>query len=1056
LTPSETARYVFNPFALPTLAAALSLLALSVFALLRERGTQTARAFALVSGLAAATFFCFVFVRSANAEAVALSWAKSAHWFLPFVPAAFNQFLLALTGGEHRRRRLSRFCWAAALVFAVLMGGSDLTFRSVARHFWGFQPRYEWASVFFVAGFLALSGVAFEHGLREYREAAPGWHRDRLRAFLVAFAVGYLCILDFGASLGAPLYPLGFLPVLGFVALAGRAVLRYRLLDATPEYAAAQIIATMPDAVIAYDAKNRIRFANPAACALLELDESALQALPVEALIDGRSESDAALREALSRAAPLTVQGGLRSRRGERIDVRLSVSPLRAPDGSPAGAVLVAEDIRHLRAAEEAAERALRLAESRFRALAEAGSALVFMFQGGRLTYVSPSLLELTGRTEAELTRLCYWELAPEQARERLRSRGHACLQGETPLRFLTAFQTPGGGHVDVDLSLARLPSDGKPCGIGLAFDVSERRAAEQALLDSEQRVRSLLESGHLLSVLLDREGRISHASEALREFVGAPMQGLEGQDFFSFAPEDDREAARRAFRAAIRSEDLPAHEFGELLAAGGERRRIAWYSGLLRDASGEAAGAALIGFDVTRKQAAEAQDTPLAYQDPLTGLANRAQLLNRLVGCFEAARGRPHYRFALLFGDLDRFKLVNESLGHSAGDKLLIELARRLETCVRQGDVVARVGADEFALLLDDIGEAEVARRTADRIHRVLERPFAAGDGGELYLTMSIGIALNRTRYRAPEDLLRDAETAMFSGRRVGRARSREFETGMHSQVLGQLQIESDLRRALERNELRLVYQPVVSVSTGEVCAFEALLRWTRDGTPVSPERFIGVAEDSGLILTIGRWALETACQQLKRWQDRFGLERGLQINVNVSARQFEQDDFGAVVAQALLASEAAAQGLKLEITESVIMAEPEAANAQLLRLRERGVGICLDDFGTGYSSLSYLTRLPAEILKIDQSFVHRLSEGAEQEEMVRAIVGLAHGLKMEVIAEGVETREQLERLRALDCEYVQGFYLARAMEASAAEELLASRRLLPPGLRSLPGGRL
>jgi diguanylate cyclase (GGDEF)-like protein len=426
------------------------------------------------------------------------------------------------------------------------------------------------------------------------------------------------------------------------------------------------------------------------------------------------------------------------------------------------------------------------------------------------------------------------------------------------------------------------------------------------------------------------------------------------------------------------------------------------------------------------------------AFHDALTGLPNRALFTDHLRLAVERARRDAHHAFAVLFLDLDRFKNINDSLGHLYGDSLLVEIARRLQSCTRQVDTVARFGGDEFAVLLDGTGDPEAAVRVAEKIQRELRTPFDLY-GHEAFTSASIGVALSRTGYTNPEDVLRDADTAMYRAKDGGKARHEVFDHTMHTRAVTMLRLENDLRRALERGELRVHYQPIMSLRSCELAGFEALVRWEHpDRGTVSPVEFIPLAEETGLIIPLGQWVLEEACRQLREWQDASPFNRNLMMSVNLSGKQLSQPDVVERVQGVLRAAGLDPRTLKLEITESVVMENAEEAAAVLTRLRALGVGLSIDDFGTGYSSLSYLHRFPVNALKVDRSFVARMASGDENLEIVRTVVTLAQNLGMEVVAEGIETAEQLSQLRALRCEYGQGYLFSKPLPASEAAALL------------------
>ncbi len=429
------------------------------------------------------------------------------------------------------------------------------------------------------------------------------------------------------------------------------------------------------------------------------------------------------------------------------------------------------------------------------------------------------------------------------------------------------------------------------------------------------------------------------------------------------------------------------------------------------------------------------------AFHDALTNLPNRALLTENLKFVIERAKNSEDYQFAVLFLDLDRFKNVNDSLGHTIGDQLLIAMARRLESCIREVDMVARLSGDEFAILLDGIPNATEATNMARRIQEKLSTPFNLS-GHEVFTTTSIGIALSSTGYDHPENMLRDADTAMYRAKAQGKACYEVFDNGMHTHAVYLLQMENDLRRALERKEFCVYYQPIVVLGTGQLAGFEALIRWNHpDRGFVNPSDFIPLAEDTGLIVPIGQWILKSACQQLAKWQWQSAANRNLFISVNLSGKQVAQPDLVTSISEMLKETNLEAKHLKLEITESAVIDNADMAVRLLKELKALGVQLSIDDFGTGYSSLSYLHRFPVNTLKIDQSFVGRIGEAAENIEIVRTIISLAENMGMDVVAEGVETLSQLTQLRKLNCEYGQGYLFSRPVDADSVTAWIARK---------------
>jgi diguanylate cyclase (GGDEF)-like protein len=430
---------------------------------------------------------------------------------------------------------------------------------------------------------------------------------------------------------------------------------------------------------------------------------------------------------------------------------------------------------------------------------------------------------------------------------------------------------------------------------------------------------------------------------------------------------------------------------------------------------------------------------TDSKVNDVLTGLPNRSLFMDRAARALLGTRRHPDLLFAVLFIDLDRFKVINDSLGHAAGDELLIQVAERLEGCIRSEDSLARLGGDEFAILLSDIGGIKDAVRVAERVQLVLGVSFQI-DGREVFTSASIGIALSSTGYERAEDILRDADTAMYRAKGLGKARHEVFDAEMRAQVVSVLRLETDLRFALERNELRLFYQPVISLQTGTITGFEALVRWEHpERGLIPPGEFIPLAEETGLIIAIDRWVLLQACVQLHAFQKLFPRPMPLTMSVNVSGKHFRDQHLLEHVEQALASFEVSPSTLVLELTETSLMKQTTEELVTFLDgLHHRHVRLAMDDFGTGYSSLSYLHQLSFDLLKIDRSFVCRLGQTQKDFEIVQTMVVLAFNLGIKVVAEGVETKEQLDLLRQMGCDAAQGYLFSRPVPLEKATILL------------------
>lgn len=437
---------------------------------------------------------------------------------------------------------------------------------------------------------------------------------------------------------------------------------------------------------------------------------------------------------------------------------------------------------------------------------------------------------------------------------------------------------------------------------------------------------------------------------------------------------------------------------------------------------------------------------------DQLTGLANRRLFLDRLGQALKRSRRHPQVTLGVLFMDLDQFKVINDSLGHSMGDQLLISVGKRLIETLRANDTVARFGGDEFAVLLDDLDDQDTARLLADRVLEALCKPFVLGDR-EVHVSASIGITTDANKYEYADDLLRDVDLAMYKAKALGKSRCVLFETAMRDQAYTRLAMEEGLRQALRNQEFRLFYQPITSLESDQVVGMEALLRWQHPAKGLLlPAEFLEVAEESNLILPMGEWVLNEACWQLRAWHDQYPHLPHLTINVNLSNHEFSQPDLAEKVAQALHASALHGAYLRLEITERVLVENYPTANDTIAALNAMGVHVHIDDFGTGYSALAYLQEFPINAIKIDKSFIGEMGRNRKGLALVRAIVSMARELGMETIAEGIETGEQLNELKGLLCGFGQGFLLSHPLDADAAGKVLDAIRIRPAAVRESP----
>jgi diguanylate cyclase (GGDEF)-like protein/PAS domain S-box-containing protein len=588
--------------------------------------------------------------------------------------------------------------------------------------------------------------------------------------------------------------------------------------------------------------------------------------------------------------------------------------------------------------------------------------------------------------------------------------------------------------------STARRDDSGQLVGYqGIVEDVTSRLETERALRASEGKFRSLIEGASDTITIVDQAGTIIYESPSLERLLGWRADELIGQTVFDFVHHDDLpEALGQFHRIMERGGEVGIVEVRFKHKDGSWRTLEAVGRNLLHDP--DVAGVIINARDITERKKAEARLVHDAFHDKLTQLPNRALFMDRVNQFIGRRRRKDSAPFAVLFLDLDRFKLVNDSLGHMMGDQLLMALARRLRDSLRPGDTVARLGGDEFTMLLDQATRAD-AEQVAERVQADLQEPFILG-AHQIYTAMSMGIATSSDRYATAEEMIRDADVAMYRAKDGGGARSKVFDSSMRAAAVARLELDTDLRKALEREEFLVYYQPIIEFGSGALHGFEALIRWNHpERGLLRPAAFLKAAEETGLIVPMGWWVLEHVCKQLAEWADPESPATALPVHVNVSAQQLALPELVDRVAGAVERAGTPAGLLHLELTESTMMENAEATVQTLHRLRESQVGLAIDDFGTGFSSLSYLHRFPTESVKIDRSFVSRMDKRGRDFDIVRTIIDLARDLSMRVVAEGIETEAQAAALRAMRCDCGQGYLFARPQPVEEATRLLLTQ---------------
>lgn len=629
-------------------------------------------------------------------------------------------------------------------------------------------------------------------------------------------------------------------------------------------------------------------------------------------------------------------------------------------------------------------------------------------------------------------------ELVHPADRERLRQQMGSALTGDMSevgdFRVPLADGTERWLHRRAKVSFS--PDGRAVLASGTAIDITDRKRAEAEVEQALSLLSATLDSTADALLVVDVDGHITLFNHRFVEMWHLPDDIMaSGDDGAAIACALEQLCDPDAFVAKVR--ELYAHPDSESFdsLAFRDGRTVERYSKAQR-VDGVTVGRVWSFRDVTDHKRLESELAHQAFHDSLTGLANQALFRDR-VDHAVARNARLAARLAVVFLDLDNFKTVNDSLGHTPGDEVLVAVAERLGRCVRDSDTVARLGGDEFAVLLEDLGTVRDVTLLADRIIAALQRPFTLA-GREVVIGASVGIALDGPGMDSGQ-LLRNADIAMYTAKRRGKGRYEIFQPEMHLAAVERMELEADLRKALERRELTLEYQPVVALANGAIIGVEALVRWRRpERGPVPPSAFIPVAEEAGLIGELGRQVLATACAQARRWQLRYPRCAGLKLSVNLSPRQLQADGLLDEVRDALESSGLPPATLVLEITEGAMMNDAEAAIVRLHGLKALGVKLAVDDFGTGYSSLSYLQRFPIDILKVDRAFVNEIDTRDEQASLVTAIMSLTKSLRLHAVAEGVETATQVDALRDLGCEFAQGYHFARPMTPDALEPIL------------------
>jgi diguanylate cyclase (GGDEF)-like protein/PAS domain S-box-containing protein len=700
-------------------------------------------------------------------------------------------------------------------------------------------------------------------------------------------------------------------------------------------------------------------------------------------------------------------------------------------------AVLIARDVTVRLMIESELDKSRKL----FASFMENSPAMAFIKNlSGRYIFCNPAFGECLDLPPQQIIGQSDEDLWPEDIARMIREYDAFVVREGKPLMVTELVRLRGGPERHLQVSKFPLMQNGAITAVaGIAVDITRQVQTEQALQQSEDRHRIVAEYTHGMECWISPSGEMIYVSPSCERITGYPREhflanpsGLE-----DLVHPEDIEAWRQFHRQPRDDESLDyriRHKNGVLH----------WVNEVQRDVMGSNGGSLGVRIslrDITDRKEMEIQLRHLALHDPLTGLANRTLCLDRIRQAMERSRRRRPHSFALIFLDLDRFKVLNDSLGHTFGDQVLMAVSEVLRRGIRSFDTVSRFGGDEFVILLEELSSPREAIQAVQRIRQALRQPFSL-EGHEVQLTASMGLTLGVQGAESPEDLLRNANVAMHQAKKAGRNRFKAFTQAMLERASRLLVLETDLRGAIARDEFFLVYQPIVRLDgTAALHGFEALIRWNHPHKGlISPGEFIPVAEESGLIVDIGLLVLREACQTLQRWRESTPHAQALVMSVNLSPRQFSDPTLVEAIKVVLAETELPPNALKLEITESAIMDNAASAVDKLRKLKALGMALSIDDFGTGYSSMNSLQQFPLDTLKIDLSFVQRMEAGPEGLEIVKAIISLAHSLQLQVIAEGVERETQRDLLRGLACEFAQGYLYARPLPAEQAWEYLVA----------------
>ncbi|MBI2215405.1 MAG: EAL domain-containing protein [Acidobacteria bacterium] len=1018
-------------------AAAICALVMAALILRRHRHSLFGPRFALVLLLAAGWLLCFGAMHWVGDEAKAESWTHVGLLFATFLPVALYGFTEMLISRRWVAQAVMACAIAAALVIAWLGFGTDLIVRGFHHYDWGRFPAAGPALPLFLSFTLVMLAVGTGVVIQRRRLEVNAVRRAEYASIATIFGIGACAALDFLPAFGVPLFPVGWLAITAFGAQAFIRDTARRLFPVNLATAANLIVDAMADGVIVIDRDGRIQLVNHAVESLFGFSEDELRGEALERLLEkeeiNSSRSDR-VRALMHGGVVREIERVFRARDGSTIPV--SVSMAAFSDGAGAsGMVIVLRDIRERRKAEASLRETSSLLRS---TLDSTGDCILVLDNDGRIVSYNqrfadawqiPKRVLDRGRGEELIRTILDTLLAPDAFLDALM---RASTLGTEQSFDVVELKD---GRVFERVSIARI-LDGVVVGRVWSFrEVTERRRAEATIEASERRYRQLFERNAAAVYRASIDGVILDCNDAFARIVRLDSrERVVGRTFSELFFET---AERAAIVETLRDGGSLTGVELALTRQDGSRVWILENVTMIHDGGVDVVEGTMV--DISTLKLAEEQMEFQAYHDVLTLLPNRRMFTDRLAVSIAQNR-RSGTVLAVMFLDIDHFKTINDTLGHTTGDELLLIVADRLRAAVREEDTVARLGGDEFTLLVGGLREIEDAARVAEKVLQAFQEPLRLG-GRELVVTASVGVALFPEDGNDAETLLRNADDALYRAKELGRDNFQLCTPQLKLLTMERLSLESRLRGAVERGELELYYQPLLRLDTGEISGFEALLRWNHpERGLLLPDSFISLAEESRLIIPIGSWVLNEALGLVKSI-GRIGGDMP-RMSVNLSARQLQRTEFPDVVARALERAGVEPSVLELEVTESAAFENTEASIATLNRLREMGVSIAIDDFGTGYSSLTHLKYMPIDCVKIDRSFIRDLVIDPSDAAIVTSVINIARMLKLRVVAEGVETKEQVRFLKERRCYEMQGLLFSGPVRGDVLRAMLAEDR--------------